>query len=655
MRAFDIGLSAMNASQRALDLAGQNIANANTPGYHRQTALLTPRVLGGEIGQGVDVQMIRRVTNQMVERSITVNRFQTGRVNSELDTLRQIETLMAPGPGSIGDQTEKLFNQLEQLATRPDDTPQRRVVLSSATALADQFNNVGRELGQMRDSLRVRIDETVGTVNDYAEQLADYNDQIRIIELSGREANELRDKRDTLLNELAGLIDVRVIEQPYGVVNVLAPNAPLVVGASSTAIQANTDPTGAVFISAVGSTTPLPLTGGALTGQVNSHNDILTVHEPRLNDLARQLAASLDGVQATGLGLTGPQTSALGARPVASATAPLGSPAAGTALPIQAGSLWVSVTDQTSGQRTLHEVQVDPATQSLQDLAGAITAATSGQVQGSVASGNVLQLQAQAGYSFDFAGRVPSSPENVVMGGTAVPVVTGVYTGGTNGIYSFAIAGTGTVGTTPNLELQIRDVNNNLVGSVNIGQGYTPGTPISVGNGLTVRIGAGTTSNGTFNVPVLAQPDTSGALAALGVNTMFTGNDAVSLRVRPELAGNPALLAASRDGNVGDASNLRRMVSLRDQPLMSSGTETFQQNVASMVGDIGAGVRARDDQQTALASLGQGLLVQQQAASGVDPNEEALSMVQFQREFQMAAKYITTVNTMLDDLLNIIR
>jgi flagellar hook-associated protein 1 FlgK len=291
----------------------------------------------------------------------------------------------------------------------------------------------------------------------------------------------------------------------------------------------------------------------------------------------------------------------------------------------------------------------------LQDVATAITTATSGRVQASITTDNRLQLQAQAGFSFDMAGRVPSTPENVSMGGTAMPMVSGIYQGTVNGSYSFQVAGTGTVGVTPNLILEVRDVSNNVVASVNVGQGYTPGSPIAVGNGLQVRIGAGSVSGGTFNVPVLAMPDSAGLLSALGVNGLFSGSSAIDLKVRPEVMTDPSLLAASRDGQPGDSSNLIRLAGLRDQRLMNGGTETFRENLARIVGDVGASVKTSQDQQTALEALSRNLFAQQQSVSGVDPNEEVANMLQFQRSFQMAARYISSVNTALDDLLNILR
>lgn len=650
MNLLEIGLSALNASQRALDLAGQNLANANTPGYHRQALVLGPRVLAGGVGQGVEVLKVQRFYETSIERALTDNASRAARLDAELGPARQVEALLTPGTGAAGDRLEGLFNGLAALTARPDDLPSRRSFVNQAAGLAGELNGLARSLGSLQSDLRARAEESVAQVNRAAEALAELNQRIQLVEQSGRPANELRDQRDQVLTDLAGQIDIRVIDQPFGVVNVIAANTALVVGTTAARLEVAADAAGLLSARAEATAVPLSLSQGALAGLIDAHNRLLTEQVPALDGFARALAARLDSAQATGLSLNGPVTQIVGARNVADPAAPLAGVAA---LPVQAGSLFVSVTDQATGNRVLREVALDPATDSLQDLAAAFTAATGGQVQGSVTADGRLQLDAQASFALDFAGRVPSSPTNVAMGGSASPAVTGTYTGASNGAYTFQVVGSGTVGVTPGLRLEVRDANNVVVRSLNIGQGYTPGTPLAAGDGLVVRLGAGTTSAGSFSVPVTAQADTTGALAALGAGSLFTGSTARDLRVRPEVIDDPRLLAGSRDGQPGDGSNFARLEAARDERLL--GGETLVQNLASQTAAAGAAVRTRVDQGEALASLGLSLRTRQQEVSGVDPNEEALNLLQAQRSFQAAARYISAVNTALDEVLNLVR
>src|SRR5205807_7994758 len=107
--------------------------------------------------------------------------------------------------------------------------------------------------------------------------------------------------------------------------------------------------------------TPLTVSGGQLAGLLQFTNQTLPSFQGRLDDLAQTFAQQVDTFQATGLTTTGPQTIASGTRPVTDATVPLAS--AGTQLPVQAGTLSVSITDLNTGQRTLTQLAVDPATQ----------------------------------------------------------------------------------------------------------------------------------------------------------------------------------------------------------------------------------------------------------------------------------------------------
>src|SRR5262249_32752590 len=148
----------------------------------------------------------------------------------------------------------------------------------------------------------------------------------------------------------------------------------------------------------------------------------------------------------------------------------------------------------------------------------------------------------------------------------------------------------------------------------------------------------------TFSSQVVADPDTAGILPALGINSFFTGQDASDIHVRDDLVSNPVLLAASSNGDPGDGSNLRAMAALSDVPVLGSSTQTLSEAYVAMVGDVGQQVQALDQRQTNQTALGQSLQTQQQSVSGVDPNEELVHMVQFQRMFQMASRYVSAVN-----------
>ena len=97
-----------------------------------------------------------------------------------------------------------------------------------------------------------------------------------------------------------------------------------------------------------------------------------------------------------------------------------------------------------------------------------------------------------------------------------------------------------------NLTLEVKNSSGSVVASLNVGQGYEPGSALQVVDGVSVRLGAGTANDGdTFTAQVVADADTAGILPVLGLNSFFTGHDAGDIHVRNDLISNPGLLAAS--------------------------------------------------------------------------------------------------------------
>jgi flagellar hook-associated protein 1 FlgK len=666
MSAFSIGLSALQVSQELLNITGQNIANAGTPGYHRQVASLAGIEDGNIIGDGVTITRINREISPPLETALLNNSSEVQDITTQLQNLQQLEGYLAPGSGSIGDELSNFFNQVQQLAANPSDLAQRSVVVNIANNLAQTLNTAGDQVRQTTANLDTLGSKLVGQINQDAKQIADLNGQIEAATAAGQQPNDLLDQRDQIISNLSQLIDVRVIPNNFNEVTVMAAGAAIVTGTQSLDLQyqvgANNQ---AVIVRANQATQPLTPTGGQAAGLLQIRNGDLIKIGGQLDTLTQGLVQAVDEIQATGIGLTGPLSGTSGTRPVTDPAANLD--AAGLAFPPQAGDLYVSVTDP-SGTRSLHKISIDPTgatagvAHSLNDVAAALNAITVGSAQpltASVTSNGTLQITAANGYSFDFAGQLPSNPVNIQ--GNIAAQIGGSYTGSTNDTYTYRVSYSGsgsppyTVGVTPGLSLDVYDGNNNLLDSFNIGQGYRPGSTLPAVNGVTASIGAGALQgNESFQVPVTANPDTGNLLTALGVNTLFTGSTASTIGVRPDLLTNPELLSGSRNGDSGDGSNFAKLANVQNAKTLANGTQTLGQYFASVVGQLGVRVQDLTSQQTAQQSLGQQLTSQQQAISGVDPNEELTNMLTYQRSFQMASEYINVVNQTMSTLLGII-
>jgi flagellar hook-associated protein 1 FlgK len=656
MSLFTVGVSALDVAQNALNMIGNNLANANTPGYHEQVMDLTeayPTQIGNNsVGSGVQIADTRRIIDNPLETAITNQTFALANTTAQLNTLQQMQTNLTPSSGSIGDDIEQFFNDVNQLATNPSDTTQRTVVIDDAQNLATTFNSLSASLTQIQNGLDSQLNNGVSDINSLAGRIAQLNGEIANATANGTTPNDLLDQRGQLINQLAGDINVQVGTGNLNQVNILAGGVPLVVGNQSQTLQYSLASGNQGQVTVAGSTTPLAVTGGQVGGMLAVRNQSLTDAQTQLDTLAGAVAQQVDEVQATGLGLSGSSTNLSGTRGVNDVNVPLDK--AGLAFPPQAGPLYVSVTNLSTGTRTLTAVNIDPATQSLNDVAAALSAVPNIQAVTDPQTGT-LQISANPGYAFDFAGRLPSSPDTTSYTGTATPQVGGQYTGANNDTYSFQVVGSGTVGVTPNLELQVKNSAGTSIATLNIGQGYSPGTPLTVANGITVQLASGTANSGdTFSTPVIAQPDSSGILSALGLGTFFTGSTASDIAVQSALLNNPSLLAASRNGDSGDNSNLTRLAALQTQPVLANGTQTLTQGYNAIVGDVATQVQTLTTQQTSQQALGQQLQTQQQNISGVDNNEELVNLMSFQQAYQSASEYIGTVNTALQSLYLIV-
>ena len=413
------------------------------------------------------------------------------------------------------------------------------------------------------------------------------------------------------------------------------------------------DDAGVATIRVLGADSPLSVTAGRLGGLLDLRNNQLVDYHARLDSLAREVARAFDAVQSTGVGAAGNFRQLNGQRGVKDIGAKLN--AAGMGFPPQAGSLFFTVTDTATGERTMTEIVIDPAAQSLQDVGAAISSTVphiSAFVNSQVGT---LSLIAAPGYEFDFTGGVdPTSATTFSAGTTTTAAIGGIYTGTANDTYTVTFLSSGTVGVTPGLQARVTNQAGEMVATLDIGQGYEAGQPLQIAHGVTVTLAAGDVASGdSLAARVVGQPDSAGLLIALGLNTFFSGDDAATLKVNVDLAGNPNRLATSPTGQPGDASNLQRLIALRDSPLLSEGQLTFSQSYNETVADIGSEVRSLNQLQETNQLLTDRINSELQSASGVDPNEEMVEVLKYQRMFQMAAKFINTVNDTYEELLRL--
>ena len=651
-----IGLSALQAAQQGLAIAGNNLANASTPGYHRQIASLadnTPTQIGTlNFGSGVSVADIQRAVSNQLDASLASQTSQSSFVDTSLLSSTQVEQAISTGTSSPGTQLDNLLNTLQALSSSPGNGATQQAVVSSAASVANALNTASSDLRKIRNGLDGSIGGAVNQINSLTTRIASLNLQIASQVNQGASPNDLLDQQGQLVNKLSELASVQVQNTSNGQVSVVVSGVLLVADGQSRSLVTGADSSGNTTVSSAETGTALTNAGGQLGALISQRDTLLPDFQNRIDALARQIASSFDKLQSTGLGGSGGFTQLNGQRGTSTATATLN--AAGLGFPPQVGSLFVGVTNTATGQRTVTEVPIDPQTQSLTDVANAISGTVS-NVQAFVnGQSKTLSITASPGYTFDFTGGVNSSPATTFAGGsTTTPTAGGVYTGSGNDNYTFTFPSSGTIGVTPNLKAQVTDKSGAVIGTVNVGQGYIAGQPIKVANGITLSLAAGNAVAGdSFTTPVVGNPDSAGLLSALGLNTFFSGSDAGSLSVNKDLIADPGRIATSRTGQPGDTSNLQRLVALGTATVLGNGKQTFGQFSNQLVSDIGSNVQSLTDQQNTNTLLTSNIKTQQQSLSGVNTDEELANVLKFQHMYELAGKYISTVNAAIQQLIN---
>ncbi|MCA9472471.1 MAG: flagellar hook-associated protein FlgK [Nitrospirales bacterium] len=211
---FEIGRTGIRAHQQALATISHNISNIETKGYSRQEVVLeTASPANGQEASGVRVHEIRRNVDVFLEDQITKLKEDVGRLDSRHNFLVQADGVFTESDNQgIAHGLTEFFNAVRDVATNPEGTVQRTVLLGKGNALTDEVNRAATALDQIRRDADGQIGRHLTTVNSLATEIATLNDSIFRAEASGGAALDLRDQRQLRVNELAELVDVSVVE-----------------------------------------------------------------------------------------------------------------------------------------------------------------------------------------------------------------------------------------------------------------------------------------------------------------------------------------------------------------------------------------------------------------------------------------------------------
>jgi len=656
MNSYSIGLSGLGAAQQALDIIGNNIANAANEGYHRQRIDLTPayssQVGAVTLGGGVEVEAVTRAINNLLEQEILRQQSSLSQLDSELATLQTVESAFGElsSDGGLSLAMDEFFNALQDLATHPNSIIWQSQAATAAKSMAFQFRTLADFLSNLQNQISLEADSVIDKINVLTGQIAELNDNIERIRIAGGNANNLSDQRDERISQLAGLVDVQTQQRDFGVVDVIAAGIPVVIGTDSIQLDLGRTPDGSLGISVVGAYLySASAQGGKLGALMSATNGTLVDIQSSLNDLAKTIITQINQNHVQAVGSQGAFTQLTGWSLESENLADF-DPA------VSDGKIYIRVTDTATETVTRYEIDIDASNDSLTTIADYITNNIAG-VSASVGSSR-LSIYADSTHKFDFLPAVLSDPVAETLTGTTPPSISisGIYTASDNDMLRFTISGAGTVGN-GNLQLEVKDSagTEDVIAILNIGVGYAAGDLLDLGNGIKISVGTGDFGNGdNFDVQVLANTDTSRVLAAAGINAFFTGTGADDIAVSDYIANSPASIGVALGADMTDNENALRLAAVKDQVTGTLNNLAPGEFYLKLVTDIAQQLSMKQMQQENVATITRNLVDQRSDISGVDMNDEAARMLIFEQMFQAMAKYISTVNASLATLMEII-
>lgn len=635
------GVSGLLAFQRSLTTVGHNITNVNTQGYSRQITELDTRganlTSNGAIGNGVRVSGIERQYDEFLTNQVRSRTSSSSEYEAFLNYARQVDNMLADPSAGLAPSIQEFFQAVNGVSTDPSSGPARQVLLTQGESLVDRFTSMSQRIDDLSDGVDNHMRNVVSEINTLSTSIADMNQEVvaALGVTAGQPPNDLLDKRDELIRQLAELVDVDVTEQDNGSLSVFVGSGqPVVLNNRSSTLDftANSlDPTKFDVVMTTTAGTNLDITrsvsGGQLGGLINIRDQILNPAQAELGRVAIGMATTFNDQHRVGYDLNNVLGTNFFTEPAA-------------------------------------QVNTDTNNGGAATVAAAITDV-------SALTGDEYQIDFVAG---NFQATNLTSNATTVLGGAGTYVVDGV---------TLTIAGAAAAGdrwlvmptreTARGMDTLITDTNavaasapvtarepltNTGSGTISQGQIVNEANflanPIAT-NPMEIRITA--SGAGTFTYEVHDVP--SGG--AIYTNTLPIGAGGTVPAAGDingwsfELTGSPTppdsfFIEENLDG-VNDGRNALLLAKLQDKGTLDGGNANYQDVYGGLVSAVGTKVHLADINFEAQDSLLQQATMQKDSLSGVNLDEEAADLLLYQQAYAASAQVINVANSIFDTLL----
>ncbi|AEK58119.1 flagellar hook-associated protein FlgK [Acidithiobacillus caldus] len=670
-------LSGLQVAQDALQVTGNNIANVNTPGYSQESVVqssLPTTFLGGQYyGNGAQVSSVQRAYSSFLQSQVWSA---TAQASGQSTLSTSLQGLLGTlSGGAIASSINQFFSGAAQVAASPESVPARQALLSNAQSLSQTFNSLAQQLDFINTGVNQQISQSVQEINTLSNGIAQLNSQIASLQGQGNgNPNSLLDQRDQLITELNAQVGVQVLPQSGGQVNVYLSNGQVLVADSKAfSLQTQPNPYDGQSLNVgylgpnggPGADISTGLSGGVLGGLLQFRSQSLIPAQNGLGLLADGLAASVNAQQAQGLDLNGNPGAPLfqlggvqifahqGNTGSASVSGQIRDVAALTAdnyiVSYQGSGQW-SVQDQSTGQI-------------LSSYSGSGTP-PSGTF--SVQSSGGAQVLSFAGVQVSVSGN-PGNGDRFLVEPTHLGAVSLQTVLSNPAQIAAASPYVSSPGELVNGALQNANLGNLTLSSGSYVSTAPSGSTVVSGlasfpTPLQITLSSGGSSGSSVSYVVSSGSGTSSGVIATGSVTLGGSGSFIDIAYpgtpggywQVNLSGS---MAASGDaftlspGGPGSNGNAAALAALGTDSILGNGQSTFNDQTAQLLTQVTTQAQQAQSNAQAQGNLLSQAQAAQQSVSGVNLDQEAANLIQYQQAYQAAAKAISVGNSLFQSLL----
>lgn len=599
---LEMGKTGLLAHQVALDVVGHNISNADTPGYSRQIANMQAQSVQGTngiVGAGVDIQSITRVRNEFLDDSIISENQEHGKWEIREENLKSIQyTFNEPSDESIRFVLDQFWGSMQDLSSNPEDSAVRITMLERASDLSATINNTNEQLLDLQRDLNNEVAVEVASINSSLKQLAELNSQISRLESSNKEANDLRDQRDLLVEEMSTKVNVQLADRDGEYAVIIGGKTAVQAGEYKEleVVSQREVNDGKYSIRWADTKDEMYLSNGSLYGLVELRDDDIENYLGYLDQLSIGLIDTVNDIHKAGFDINGQKGTDFFA-------------------PLETETELYDLNADGKDDAAIYKMTGSNIIEDIQNLSlDNDTEITSQQGEMSI-NGITISYDTSKDTLEHLTNRINEA--NVGLTASIGPNNRMIFRGDRDSSY---------------VVKELEDTNGTLLQELGILNGngsYNYKEPSTLDNITKDRMSK-PTSGAASEIRVLIN-DVDKIAAAQGVDTDGDG-------------------IADKANNSGDGSNVLRMAGLKD--IKSIGQYTFSDYFQSLISDLGVSAQQASRFVNTQDVLIQNLEQRRQSEIGVSLDEEMTNMLKYQHGYNAIAQYITTVNEMYDTLIN---